>query len=164
MNNKLLMVMGYQRSGTNALFDSIERGGGCIPGEFNAASGYQALFSNQIGNHNTATGLNALFRNTTGLPNTANGSAALNHNTTGSSNIAVGYSAGTNLTTGSNNIDIGAPGVAGESGVIRIGKTSTATATFVAGISGKAVANGVGVIINAKGQLGDDSIFRAFQG
>lgn len=24
------MVMGYQRSGTNALFDSIERGGGCI--------------------------------------------------------------------------------------------------------------------------------------
>ncbi|MCI0416502.1 sulfotransferase [bacterium] len=31
MNKKLLMVMGYQRSGTNALFDSIERGGGCIP-------------------------------------------------------------------------------------------------------------------------------------
>ena len=25
------MVMGYQRSGTNILFDSIERGGGCIP-------------------------------------------------------------------------------------------------------------------------------------
>lgn len=31
MTKKLLMVMGYQRSGTNALFDSIERGGGCIP-------------------------------------------------------------------------------------------------------------------------------------
>jgi hypothetical protein len=30
MNKKLLMVMGYQRSGTNALFDSIERGGGCV--------------------------------------------------------------------------------------------------------------------------------------
>ena len=54
-------------------------------------------------------------------------------------------SAGINLTTGSNNIDIGAPGVAGESGVIRIGKSPTATATFIAGISGKTVANGVGV-------------------
>jgi len=31
MKKKLLMVMGYQRSGTNALFDSIDRGGGCIP-------------------------------------------------------------------------------------------------------------------------------------
>jgi hypothetical protein len=31
MNKKLLMVMGNQRSGTNALFDSIVRGGGCIP-------------------------------------------------------------------------------------------------------------------------------------
>jgi hypothetical protein len=66
----------------------------------------------------------------------------------------VGDSAGVNLTTGSNNVDIGAPGVAGESGVIRIGKSSTATGTFIAGISGKTVANGVGVIVNASGQLG----------
>jgi Chaperone of endosialidase len=72
---------------------------------------------------------------------------------TGSSNIAVGATAGTNL-TGSNNIDIGAPGVAGESGVIRIGKSSTATGTFIAGISGKTVASGVGVMINSSGQLG----------
>jgi hypothetical protein len=54
-----------------------------------------------------------------------------------------------NLTTGSNNIDIGAPGVAGESGVIRIGKSSTATGTFIAGISGKTVASGVRVIVNS---------------
>lgn len=31
MNKKVLMVMGYQRSGTNALLDSIERGGQFIP-------------------------------------------------------------------------------------------------------------------------------------
>ncbi len=37
---------------------------------------------------------------------------------------------GGNLTTGSNNIDIGAPGVAGDAGKIRIGKSSTATGTF----------------------------------
>jgi uncharacterized coiled-coil protein SlyX len=112
------------------------------------------LFTNTIGNHNTATGPNALSSNTTGLRNTANGTAALNHNTTGSSNIAVGDSAGLNLTIGSNNIDIGAPGVAGESGVIRIGKSPTATKTFIAGISGKTVASGVGVIVNSSGQLG----------
>ena len=31
MKAKLLMVMGVQRSGANALFDSIARGGGCLP-------------------------------------------------------------------------------------------------------------------------------------
>ena len=36
----------------------------------------------------------------------------------------------------------------------RIGKSPTTTATFIAGISGKAVANGVGVIVNSSGQLG----------
>ena len=35
-----------------------------------------------------------------------------------------------------------------------MGKASTATGTFIAGISGKTVANPVGVIINASGQLG----------
>jgi flagellar capping protein FliD len=112
------------------------------------------LSSNTIGNHNTATGPNALLLNTTGLRNTANGAGALSRNTTGSLNIALGDSAGLNLTTGSNNIDIGAPGVAGESGVIRIGKSATATATFIAGISGKTVGSGVGVIIHSSGQLG----------
>ena len=112
------------------------------------------MFSNTFGNHNTATGPNALQLNTSGLRNTANGANALNRNTTGSFNIGLGDSAGLNLTTGSNNIDIGAPGVSGESGVIRIGKPSTATGTFIAGISGKTVANGVGVIVNSSGQLG----------
>jgi hypothetical protein len=28
---KLLMIMGFQRSGTNALFNSLKKGGGCIP-------------------------------------------------------------------------------------------------------------------------------------
>jgi len=69
-------------------------------------------------------------------------------------NIALGQNAGLNVTTGSNNIDIGNNGVAGDTGVIRIGKASAATATFIAGISGKTVANGVTVIINSSGQLG----------
>jgi len=118
------------------------------------AYGESALFSNTTGGANTAIGSGALVHNTTASLNTAVGTNALFSNTTGTNNIAFGNSAGTNLTTGSNNIDIGAPGVAGESGKIRIGTSSTATGTFIAGISGKTVASGVGVIINSSGQLG----------
>jgi len=121
---------------------------------FNVAYGESALFSNTTGGANTAIGSGALVHNTTASLNTAVGTNALFSNTTGTNNIAFGNSAGTNLTTGSNNIDIGAPGVAGESGKIRIGTSSTATGTFIAGISGKTVASGVGVIINSSGQLG----------
>jgi len=92
--------------------------------------------------------------NTTGNNNTATGVSALNHNTTGSSNIALGFLAGDNLTTGSNNIEIGNAGVAGESKRIRIGTAGSQTKTFIAGISGVTVANGVGVIVGSNGQLG----------
>src|SRR5439155_1678804 len=110
--------------------------------------------SNTIGIGNTASGVNALLSNTTGNNNAANGTQALYHNTTGSNNIALGNNAGTNLTTSSNNIDIGTAGVAGDAGKIRIGTKVTHNSTFIAGISGKTVASGVGVIINANGQLG----------
>jgi hypothetical protein len=85
----------------------------------------------------------------------ANGASALFSNTTGSNNIALGDLAGFNLTTGSNNIDIGANvvGTAGEASTIRIGKQGTQKATFVAGISGTAVA-GKQVIVTSTGKLG----------
>jgi hypothetical protein len=84
---------------------------------------------------------------------------ALASNTTGSNNIAEGWHGGINLTTGSNNIDIGSPGVAGESGVIRIGTitgtTSMQSATYVAGIYGvKTTTAGMAVVIDSSGQLG----------
>jgi uncharacterized coiled-coil protein SlyX len=68
----------------------------------------------------------------------------------------LGNNAGQNLTTGSNNIDIGANvlGNAGEANTIRIGKSGSQQKTFIAGISGKTVASGVGVIIGSNGQLG----------
>jgi predicted ribosome quality control (RQC) complex YloA/Tae2 family protein len=77
----------------------------------------------------------------------------------------LGANAGSNLTTGNGNIDIGAPGVAGESGVIRIGKEPTATATFIAGIRGTttANANAVAVVIDSAGQLGTVSSSRRFK-
>ena len=59
-----------------------------------------------------------------------------------------------NLTTGNFNIDIGNPGVVSESRAIRIGTTGTHARTFIAGISGATVPDGVGVIVGANGKLG----------
>jgi hypothetical protein len=124
-------------------------------GTDNTADGAYALFKNN-GNQNLACGVSALYNNTTGHDNTAAGFQALGGNTAGINNVAIGSNAGGNLTTGSNNIVIGAnvPGVAGEANTIRIGKSGVQKKTLIAGISGKTVANGVGVIINSSGQLG----------
>jgi hypothetical protein len=142
-------------------------------GERNTANGLDALFSNTTGNGNTAyggsalaynttgggntaCGAQALINNSTGSNNTATGVYALQSNTTGSGNIALGTLAGTNLTTGGDNIDIGNAGVAGESGVIRIGTMGTQTAIFVAGIRETPLAHGaaLAVGITPDGQLG----------
>ena len=91
--------------------------------------------SNQTGNGNTAEGFQALAKNI------------------GSFNVAVGFTAGANLTTGNDNIDIGHPGVAGESGTLRIG-TGKTIAAYIKGIYGRTVASGVGVIVGSDGHLG----------
>ena len=65
----------------------------------------------------------------------------------------MGINAGNNLTIGNNNIDIGNGGVAGESATTRIGTAGTQTRTFIAGVSGVAVA-GSTVVVNSSGQLG----------
>jgi hypothetical protein len=138
----------------------------------NTASGLNALFSNAEGSENTANGPNALQSNTTGNDNTAVGHNALFNNTTGSDNIAVGHGAGQNLTTGNNNIDIGNAGVGGEANTIRIGSlgffvepgvlVGGHTKTFIAGISGAAVAGGA-VHVNAAGQLGTAASSQRFK-
>jgi Chaperone of endosialidase len=127
---------------------------GNTTGLANTATGFSALGNNTTASSNTAHGAFALAFNTTGNNNTANGYSALFNNTIGSSNIALGYQAGVNLSTGSNNIDIGNGGVANESKTIRIGTRGTQRNTFIAGINGVTVANGVGVIIDTNGHLG----------
>src|SRR5205814_1630661 len=95
------------------------------------------------------------YNNSGGDNNTAEGFGSLYALTIGNNNVAVGNNAGNKLTTGSNNIVIGANvvGNAADANVTRIGN-STQKKTFIGGISGKTVANGVGVIINSNGQLG----------
>jgi hypothetical protein len=130
----------------NALFSNTT-------GRNNTADGTQALQNNTTGINNAGFGFNALFFNTTGNVNVALGVNSLLHNTTGNGNIALGFAAGSALTTGSNNIDIGNRGVAGESATTRIGTAGTQTRTFIAGLSGVAVA-GPTVVVNSSGQLG----------
>src|ERR1700719_3245384 len=150
-------------------------------GNFNTATGFRALFSNTTGNDNTANGFEALafnttgndnmangfqalFSNTTGGDNTADGLGALHTNTTGSNNIAVGLQAGFNLATGNGNIDIGNPGVADESGTIRIGSGGQ-TGAFIAGIRDVTTGNAdaIPVLIDSAGQLGTMSSSRRFK-
>jgi len=151
-------------SSFNALYSNTTGGGNTANGAYalyfnttgknNIAVGFDAGFNLTIGINNTASGFNALYSNTTGGGNTANGAYALYFNTTGKNNIAVGFDAGFNLTSGNNNIDIGNLGVAGEARTIRIGTSGSHGATFIAGISGATVPNGVGVIVGPNGQLG----------
>jgi hypothetical protein len=132
-------------------------------GYYNTASGVSALSSNTTGYYNTASGVDALFSNTIGRWNTADGMAAL-YNATGSRNVALGYNAGYAITTGANNIMIGAgqKGLAGDSGVIRIGSRNYQTKTLIAGIRGVTTgrADAVPVVIDANGQLGTISSSR----
>jgi hypothetical protein len=149
-------------------------------GSANTASGNAALGKNTTGSVNSAIGYYTLFQNTTGYGNTAIGSSALSYNTTGSNNTAVGYQAGLNWTTGARNVAIGAgaglnqttgsnniaiiaPGAAGDTGTIRIGKVNTHRATFIAGIRGINVTGGQAVLVNAAGQLGVASSSRRYK-
>jgi len=123
-------------------------------GYSNTAMGFLALWFNTTGYRNTASGMNTLSSNTTGNNNTGYGYGSLLNITTGSNNIALGANAGWTLKTGSNNIDIGANGDPSDSNTIRIGERETHQTTYIAGISGATVADGVTVVVGADGHLG----------
>jgi hypothetical protein len=133
--------------GRNALYSNTT-------GSFNTAVGDVALAGNATGISNTAIGSSALFSLTNGNSNTAIGVEALSSSRSGSSNIAVGFGAGQNIKGGSYNIDIGNSGKRSDLDTIRIGTSSIQKNTFIAGISGVTVADGVAVIVGADGHLG----------
>jgi Chaperone of endosialidase len=143
---------------TSGVFNTATGAGALLSntiGNFNTANGEDALYFNNTGNNNTANGVFALTNNHEGSNNTASGNSALLRNITGSNNIALGYLAGQNLTTGSDNIYIGNLGGSfHESRRIRIGRVGGHTDTFIAGISGGTVPDGIGVIVGANGKLG----------
>jgi hypothetical protein len=119
----------------------------------NTAIGAQALQTNTTGDANAAFGVFTLFNNSTGFRNTAIGVESLKK-VNGFDNIGLGYEAGKNISAGSFTICIGSPGVDGDNNTMRIGTPGVQTATFIAGISGVTVPDGVGVIIDNNGKLG----------
>lgn len=130
-------------------------------GEANTAIGTEALISNSTGFHNAAVGGAALAFNETGFLNTAIGHQALLQNI-GAANTALGSRAGINLTIGDDNICIANDGVAGDAGVIRIGRNFI-TATYIAGISGQTASGGAGVFVNSDGKLGTNTSSARFK-
>jgi endosialidase-like protein len=121
-------------------------------GNSNIAIGFYAAQLNKRGNNNTVIGDEALRGNKHGSSNTGLGYNSL-YNCQGSNNIALGDSAGINLRGAENNIEIGNGGLSHDMNTIRIGN-ETHTVTYMAGISGATVPNGVGVIIDTDGHLG----------
>jgi hypothetical protein len=150
---------------TNSLFNATFTGSGNVGlgpsvmpnltiGDANTAVGDDALAANTTGDGNVATGRGALITNVAGHDNVAAGFQAL-FNATASRNVAIGSNAGVNLTTGGRNIDIANPGVAGESGTIRIGTAANQSAAFLAGVWNKTISGPTkAVVVNAKGRLG----------
>jgi hypothetical protein len=141
-------------------------------GQSNTAVGAGALDNNRLGSQNTGTGLLALGSNrhdngpnntaygyraldeSNGDRNTAIGWNALHTNFEGTDNVALGHSAGRDhFGSDSFNIDIGHRGIRGDSRVVRIGDADQVR-TFIAGVSGSTVTNGLAVRVNAAGQLG----------
>ena len=134
-------------------------------GFFNTGVGASALRATRGGFANTAVGGNALAFNPAGNFNTAVGAGALQGSFGGVGNTALGSDAGCAVTSGDNNILIGNSGLNGESNTIRIGTQVAGTNcdgdmvtahanTYIAGISGVTVAQGVEVIIDNTGHLG----------
>ena len=135
----------------------------------NNAFGYGALYKNTTGTYNSGFGYGALFSNEDGSGNTAVGQGALASNINGQNNIGIGQGAGNALTSGNSNIDIGNAGVAGETGIIRIGTQSVTHGigqeqTYIAGIRGVTTGlPGSAVLIDANGQLGTVSSSRRYK-
>jgi len=143
---------------------STALGNDALPSEaslFNTAVGSNALKALAAADQgNTAIGADALaqltFLNDPDLPvprigNTAVGWQALLFSQ-GSRNIALGARAGFGLSEGDDNIYIGHEGESEEDGSIHIG--SDQERTFIAGIAGANVAEGVSVLVSPSGQLG----------
>jgi len=124
-------------------------------GNYNTASGYEAMYDNTVGAQNSAYGVYALHGNGKGDYNAALGGYAMYSNTSGSSNIALGYKAGFYPTAGANNIHIGNLGAGDDTALIKIGTQGTQVATFIASITGVVPPGTLAAVyVNSNGQLG----------
>ena len=116
----------------------------------NTAIGQGALYAFLEASENTAVGVSALAGNYRGSQNTGVGFATFAAHRRQENDIALGHEAGIGV-GGFHNIEIGTRGGYDPSNTTRIGDVQTRT--FIAGISGTAVA-GESVVVNGNGRLG----------
>jgi hypothetical protein len=120
------------------------------------AIGYNA-YANGTSGGNILVGSRA-FSTGDGSDNVALGCRAMSHLSSSGhrTNIAIGFAAGSQQGNpgGGRNIDIGSPGELGDSKTVRIGTAGRQNSVFIAGITGVAVPNGIGVVIDTNGHLG----------
>lgn len=131
---------------------------GLVTGSGNTAIGSRALLDAEGCSGNTAVGVNAGEAITDGLGNTAIGFDALAKVISGQYNTAIGNFAGIEI-LGNFNICIGSNviGIAEESNTIRIGLSGLYTDTYIAGIHGVEIADGLPVVVASDGHLGTGS-------
>ncbi|MBP7779159.1 MAG: tail fiber domain-containing protein [Acidobacteria bacterium] len=129
--------------------------------DYNTAVGHRALLMLDTGTDNTVLGRGAVDSLTSGSRNIGIGGFSLGGLTGGDNNVAIGHTAGVLLASGSNNIYVNNPGLAGDSGTVRVGN-ALHTRTFVAGIRGVTTGqnNAQAVIVDSAGQLGTVSSSR----
>ena len=151
-NQRMLHTIGDPNS-TN-LFVGSQAGNFGHSGSKNNALGYKALNRMTGGYQNIAIGNLSMSTLVTGSNHIALGTGALSTVTTGTQNIGIGTGAGSKLKTGSYNIYLDNPGIANESGTLRLGTTSTHTACFIQGIRGASISNGLTVFVDPVGRLG----------
>lgn len=129
--------------------NALRRGG---DGFGNTALGPSALVAAK-GAFNVGIGAETLRREPSGSRNMAIGVFALD-SASGDGNIAIGGTrAGDEIVAGHNNVAIGSEGFGPDDGTIRIGDGAH-TATFMAGVFGRAAAGGVPLLVNPGGRLG----------
>jgi len=149
----------YQIGGSNVLSSSIPvsptLGGNTLVGLGGGSyvsTGYLDTF---IGSYSGAA-------NTTGYQNTFAGAEAGFDNLTGNNNTYFGALAG-RLNNGSNNVYLGSnvgndQSITAESNTMRLGSPATdgtgITTTYIAGLTGVQVSNGVGVVVDSNGHIG----------
>jgi len=148
--------VGYQNT-----FTGYQSGLNNTGGFGNSFTGYQAGLSNSTGSNNTFNGVAAGYINTTGSANLFEGSQAGSSNNAGNDNVYLGPSAGQMNSNGSYNVYLGALAgftISSESNTMRLGSTlaggSAIANTYIAGITGVQVSNGVGVVVDSNGHVG----------
>ncbi len=168
----------YNEAGSNNTMLGSGAGFLNLDGSENTAVGMNALLNNTSGAGNTVVGRSAMYRANGGAANVAIGSLAgseitvANYSvaigwqaeagTAGDGNIAIGAFSG-GIGIGDYNIFLGSPAGNGDDATIRIGDTARHTATFLAGVRGTTVANGISVLVGSLGRLGTVSSSRRFK-